>query len=438
MTDLIFSFDTEDFTSNAAADAIKREADILHSEGIKGCFCLVGFLADQLVEWGREDVLESLAHHEVHLHTLGHTYHPMLNEYTDIDDFYAAEKEVIRQESIALEKIERATGVKNVAAAVPPGNQKSYAAMYAYAQMGIPIFADTFCDPADGRGAYYCNIYNVDYTRDMESVFFHGGENEIRKALDNFASRKRAVFYTHPHMSLFKEHWDVVNYDKQNIYPFGQWQAAKRRSEEESERFFANLRLMLKIVKEDKRFRITTFGELAKELSERPERCVTKEDIPKIRQWISENGLNPTEGEKSLSVADMFLACRSLLCGKEKHVCGKTMGFSETPYGIKEPLKVTAEDIISSAKSIHEEGFLPIRIWVNGKAIGPADWLNGALAVLCGEKEVTLVPREQLVSLDILPLVRDCSFAKSWRHSESFEDKYLSDRLRLQCWTLRF
>jgi hypothetical protein len=86
VTDIIFSFDTEDFTSNRAADAIYREAKILEEEGVRGCFCLVGLLADQLVNWGRDDVLEALSHHEINSHTYGHTLHPMINEYTDIED----------------------------------------------------------------------------------------------------------------------------------------------------------------------------------------------------------------------------------------------------------------------------------------------------------------------------------------------------------------
>ena len=35
MTDIIFSFDTEDFTSNITADAIYREAEILREEGVR-------------------------------------------------------------------------------------------------------------------------------------------------------------------------------------------------------------------------------------------------------------------------------------------------------------------------------------------------------------------------------------------------------------------
>ncbi|MGN1479753.1 MAG: hypothetical protein ACI4XH_08300, partial [Acutalibacteraceae bacterium] len=136
--------------------------------------------------------------------------------------------------------------------------------------------------------------------------------------------------------------------------------------------------------------------------------------------------------------ADMFLACRDLLCGKNEHICSKTKGFLETPRGITNPVTVTADEIISSAVTIHDDAFLPVQIWVNGKALGPADWLRAAMDVLCGEESVTVHPGEQLVSLDILPRVRDCSFAGTWRHSDDFKDKYLSDRLRLQCWTLRF
>ena len=153
-TELIFSFDTEDFTSNTAADAILTEAEILREEGMRGCFCLVGLLADQLVNWGRQDVLDALSHHEIDSHTLGHSLHPVINEYTDIEDFDAAYAEVIRQETEAIEKIRRATGCGRIYVAVPPGDDKSYAAMYAYADMGIPIYADTVCDTPDGDGVW--------------------------------------------------------------------------------------------------------------------------------------------------------------------------------------------------------------------------------------------------------------------------------------------
>ena len=78
MTDIIFSFDTEDFTCSRAADGILEAAETLRAEGIRGCFCMVGLLAEQLLAWGRTDVLEALKYHEVHFHSFGHSFHPCM------------------------------------------------------------------------------------------------------------------------------------------------------------------------------------------------------------------------------------------------------------------------------------------------------------------------------------------------------------------------
>ena len=99
---------------------------------------------------------------------------------------------------------------------------------------------------------------------------------------------------------------------------------------------------------------------------------------------------------------------------------------------------MSAEEITEGANQIKDGKMLPEYIMVGEKKIGPADWLFGALEVLQGKSEVTLTPRNQLPSLDVLPETRDAYFKGTWRHSNSFEDKYLSDRLRLQAWTLRF
>lgn len=437
MTDIIFSFDTEDFTSREAADGILNEAEILRTAGVRGCFCLVGLLAQQLQRWGRRDVLEALSHHEIALHTYGHTLHPMINEYTDIADADTAIAEVVRQETEALRLIEAATGVKRVYAAVPPGNQKSYAAMYAYADMGIPIYADTFCDPHDGRGAYYCNVFHTGYIFPMESMFFKCGEAELRAKLDSLAERRRAVIYTHPHYSLFSEWWDIVNYDKRNLYEFGAWKPCKKRPPEETERFYDNLRLLLRLIKEDDRFNIITYSQLAEELAARPERHITRAEIPALRESLSA-GPFPVDSPLSLSISDVFLACRDLLRGKREHICGRVYGFLDKPVGITEDVTLNASDIIRSAGGLDADRFLPSVIPVGDTIIGAFDWLTAALGVLCGEERVTLKPQAQLPCLDTLPQLRDCSFRGTWRHSDDFRDEYLSDRLRLQSWTLRF
>ena len=437
MTDIVFSFDTEDFTSSVSADAIVREAEILRARGIRGCFCVVGLLAKQLQNWGRTDVMEALRHHEIDLHTYGHTLHPMINEYTDIEDFGAARDEVIRQETEALRLIKDTFGTDRVYAAVPPGNSKSYAAMYAYADMGVPIYADTFCDPEDGRGSHYCNIFHMDYAYCCESDFFDGDRETLKKVLDTLAQRKRAVVYTHPNASLFDEWWDILNYDKENLCEFGQWKVCRRRPREKSEKFYENLGIFADMVQNDSRFRIVTYADVAKEIEKEPPRTVTCGDLPEIRKQLSEN-LFPVTTPVSLSLSDIFYACADLLCGKREHLCRKVYGFLFRPCPSPEAFTVTAEEMRKSAAAIRTDDFIPPKIPVAGKEAGPADWMMAALDILCGKTETKIVPGEQMPCPDILPKVRDCSLKGTWRHADSFEDKYLSDRLRLQMWTMRF
>ena len=61
MTDIIFSFDTEDYVNPHAAEGILNAARLLREEGVCGCFNVVGLLAEALVEWGRQDIIDERA-----------------------------------------------------------------------------------------------------------------------------------------------------------------------------------------------------------------------------------------------------------------------------------------------------------------------------------------------------------------------------------------
>lgn len=437
MTDIIFSFDTEDFTSSKAADGILYEANLFREEGVTGCFCVVGLLAKHLKEWGRTDVIEALSHHEIGTHTYGHTLHPMINEYTDIEDFEKAQAELIRQETLGIEYIKNTLGVDKVWAACPPGNQKSYVAMYGYHKMGIPIYADTFCDTEKGTGAYYCNIFHAYYAFGIEWFLRDATEEQIKEKLNELAQRERAVIYTHPNMIIKEEFWDALNYHKENLVPFGNWIEAKDLPQEITDTVLKNMRLLIRLIKNDPRFRIITYSQLANELKNDGERIVTKEHVKEIYTHL-QKGLFPMQKPYSLSLADMTLACRDLLQGKKEHLCGDVYGFLSKPYEITEEFTLSKDDIISACEQIKDGEFLPEKIKVGKDYIGPADWLYGALEVLLGSKSVTVKPKPQLPSLDCMPEVRDSAFKGTWQHSDSFEDKYLSDRLRYQSWTMRF
>ena len=64
--------------------------------------------------------------------------------------------------------------------AVPPGNSKSYIAMYAYADMGIPFYCDTVVSDGKGGEIAYCNIWQIPYYTDftLERMLPDGSRGE--------------------------------------------------------------------------------------------------------------------------------------------------------------------------------------------------------------------------------------------------------------------
>lgn len=135
----------------------------------------------------------------------------------------------------------------------------------------------------------------------------------------------------------------------------------------------------------------------------------------------------------------MFQACRAFLCGAAQYLCGKNRGFLSEPVCAVSDFRVTKDQLCEAAEAMDETEFLPTSIMVGNETIGPADFLCAALEILCGADSALITARRvQLPALDAIPQTRDLSFVGTWMHSDDFEDRYLSDRLRLQSWTMRF
>lgn len=435
MTDVIFSFDTENFTNPIGADGILNEARILRSEGIKGNFLYVGLLCGQLENWGRQDIIEEMSHHKVGIHSYAHTMHPVIDEYTDIEDPFEAERRVIESESKAVEEVKRLFNVSGVVATMPPGNQHSYAAMYAYAKMGIPIYADTFIDYPARQGLFYCNMYHFG-SQQLEEWLFHADEKELREKIDSFSEHNIAMIATHPDKSICAEWWDELNYMKSNC-EWGKWKMSRLRPKEETERFYSNYRRMVQLIKADPRFRIRTYDDIADDLAAMPVRYLTRKDMSRIAAELKQK-FSPVKWEQSYCLSDIFLACRDFLLGKENHECGFVYGFLNRPDGITESVTVTAADMIDSAEKMNTDNYLPEVIRVGNKMLGAGDWLRAALQIVGGSEVAVVEPDVQLPSLDAHPLIKNMNLKGTWCHSDSFEDRYLSDRLRWQSWTLRY
>ena len=75
---------------------------------------------------------------------------------------------------------------------------------------------------------------------------------------------------------------------------------------------------------------------------------------------------------------------------------------------------------------------------VGSAVLGPADFLYAALDVLTGAETATVTPRPQLNDMSAFPALQRLRMPGTWVHSPELEDRFLSDRLRLQAWTIRW
>lgn len=429
-----FSFDTEDYGNQNAAEAIIRTAKILDKYDIKGSYNVVAKMAETLIKWGREDIIEAIKKHEIVTHSLAHTHHPTINEYTDLEDFDEALAIFKEKETAAVEILRSIFGVEKIWSACPPGTSTSYVAHYGYSEMGIPCYdGDELFDQRLHRPITCCNIlclqYVVSFVEDLAPL----SDEELLAYLDEAAKADYIILCNHPANFYLTRYFDGVNFRGENT-PESEWKPCPTRTNEEVEGLFERFDFLARTIKNDSRFKTVTYEDIARIYGDK-DRVITRESFGEIKAQILEDFF-PVTTPDSFCISDLLLACRDLLCGKKEHKCGKVYGFLDTPYAITEPITLSSDEVISAAEQFGDR-FLPERLVIGEKVIGPADWLRAALEVLDGAESVTVHPDVWQIDLDEFPFWRDLNYKGSWLHSKDFEDKYLSKRFRLQSWTLR-
>ena len=448
-TQALFFFDTEEYTDPKSSDAIVSIANILSEEGVRGHFAFVGYLAKKLVDWRRTDVMDALKPHLIGTQTLYHSLHPNINEKTDIADFDEAYRRAAADEWLSAGMIAAALGreANELICSVMPGPSHSYVALYLYSDMGIPFFGGGGKVFRDGRHGqlWYCNQRHLPYSAE-ESAGIHlehfmqmkewDGE-WVEKRLSNIAKLDTVTFYMHPHMAVKAKHPDGFNWDKRNMTPYGKWVPPPDRDPAQTALYYVHLRRFIRTLKGDPRFEVTDCTRLL--ASQKPRVAITRADIPAINASLRKS-LAPVEVPASWCVADCFQAAVRMLRGESEHMPGKVYGFLDRPVGVSSPVKVKEAALREAAHRISLARFLPESIAVGDVRIGPADFMLAAFEVLeKGMDEVLVEPREQLGDVKyLMPGLYGYSTKGKWRYMPEYEDRYLSDRLRFQLWTLRY
>lgn len=453
-TRILFSFDTEDYTCDRSNDAIRDIANLLKSEGVRGNFNIVGYLATRLLELGRHDVIAALKDHVIGSQTLYHSRHPDIAELGDDPSYERAYRLTMADEARAFGMLEAVFGEERCVFWCPPGNCVSAVAMDVYSDLGVVfsggcgmtndkksvLYADQIVRPGKSVGGlWYFNQYHVPYSLDfhLESMLPTPNQScpDFRAALDRLAQYDVLCVYMHPHMAVKTQHWVGLNYCKGNLVKWREWKESENRNAAETGVFYERFRAFVREMKKDGRFEITDFEALKASL--KPRKAITMQDVSIIRATLH-NDFSAIREPASWSVADAFQAAVRLMRGEECYVPGKVYGFLSRPQGVKERRVVSVKDLRAAAREVDLTTFLPSSLVVGGGEIGPADFLFAALEALeTGAERIAIYPREQLGSFKECPGVEKMCLAGKWVHVPEFKDKYLSERLRLQLWTMR-
>ena len=438
MTKVIFRFDTEDFVNKNAADGILRVINVLEEYGVRGVFVIVGKFAEALRDWGRTDIIEALKRHEIGIHSLGHSIHPTINEYTDHVDYHIVRRLFREREGECVRILKDVFGIDRIYAACGPGASVSYAMQYGYTEMGIPVHLGAgswYGDREAGRPTMYANAIQIPTAYGLDT-FETYEKKDIDAMIEEAATKYDALcFCHHPAMNMVKVFYDKLNFDGKNT-PEEKWVPSPEKTEEEKAVWLENFRYLVEHIVKDERFAVTTSEEIAKTYYV-DERVIDKDTLRAIKPQLDEE-LFPVTTPDSFCLTDILYACRDLLLGKASHICGRVYGFLSAPYATQAPVTLSRDELRVAARQIGDT-FIPTKLITGDKEIGVADFLRAAIALLTEDAdEVTVSPAPWQIDLNEFPVIKDMTLAGGWVHSPDFKDHFVSERIRLQSWTIHF
>jgi hypothetical protein len=100
---IFLTFDVEDFVKDKEISALKRILEILDASEAKGLFFITGHVAEKLVD--HPEVVGLLENHEIGYHSTSHSTHPIIVEYTDIEDYNRAVELAAERETSSISSI---------------------------------------------------------------------------------------------------------------------------------------------------------------------------------------------------------------------------------------------------------------------------------------------------------------------------------------------
>ncbi|MBS7609889.1 hypothetical protein KEJ19_04895 [Candidatus Bathyarchaeota archaeon] len=462
----IFWFDCEDFVTPESDDALKRLAEILKANKIRGVFKLVGEKLRALERRERWDVIEALKFHEIGYHTNYHSVHPTVAEYLKNIDFEEGISEFLRREGKGVEDIERLFGVKPSCYG-QPGGAWAPQVYPALRKMGIPVYLDlTNIIALEGGPFWYCGILNIlNLAPPKGGViglnFELGSPGFIEKAMKRYDGIYDLIrdwgivsVYNHPCTLVTAEFWDAVNFSRGQNTPISMLKMPRLKPKHLVEEGYKDFEKFVRHVKAKPWVEFVTAQELYRLFKDKAsERLYDKEEIAFLASNCRRISFQRLE-DAYLSASEIFWLITASLAEYRIH--------GELPERVKNfyPLgpfrsieseafgTVKSKDILDEAYKarifMESQGRIPDWIEIRNLRISPEDFLasEAELYVRLRKEEHPSSKRVQLVKADFQPFryISPEGARDSWKwivFPEGFEAWRLVELAKLQTWTMK-
>lgn len=447
-------------------------ADVLSEEGLRGLFVLHARRAEILAAEGRVDVIRALRRHEIGLH--GRDIHPVIPELVEERGWDDGVEALLAVEGAELDLLRRVFEEEPVCSS----QHRNHAAPQIFGvarRLGVPYLFGFPAAPPLHSVSWYAGALNVPFNAPVPDFLgffpavFDDALADDRAFAALFGRLRRhvercrevglpllVVFVCHPERLCYTgpiEQWQYGNgrnHDPATVPP----DVEKRRSRSEIDRALANLRSLVRYLRDAPGLEPTTVRDVARTYGTQAETISQGEIVDLAATSLGQHrisiGARVSAAELLVGWAEMLahfgregrlpamIARRDVLGPIEPPPLAPEVGRIELAR-----LVTIADDLLAITK---ETGHLPASLAVDGRLVGLGS-LYGAFATAClriarGEG----VTEGADVALDVWPRYPEPAVALGEQYRLCVEDPLVRPGLsteaiarhaRLQTWTLK-
>jgi hypothetical protein len=265
---LYLTFDTEDSISENSVWVLRRILESLRRHDLEGLFFITGHMAERLGSFPA--IVDSLREHQIGYHSSGHSVHPTIFEFTDVENYEQAYKNSLQRETSHINplngEIEGEGGIltlrklfpgKEIRAFRAPGHCWTPPHTEAMRTLGLTFDFSTSLSSAPAK------FKGITFYPRSSLGHWEGRVSEYCVLSLSLARKELTVVSVHPSLLVNKDEWDAIYWpvNPPQIVP------PQPRSLDETNQLLRNFDLLLRRIEKLRKLYLVEPSPILKETS---------------------------------------------------------------------------------------------------------------------------------------------------------------------------